>query len=145
VSKSFKKPIYSTFCSSRGNKWARSHANRVLRKVNKRNLKKTIDYDVDFVETKLREVSDVWCFPSDGLAHYSYSSIDAIASELWSEIQAALNSKRELRNFRSGYYDAECICELLERPTSIESLESLSAADVKKVALHKYYKLFRRR
>ena len=47
------------------NKLARSRANRLHRRVNKIILQKGKE---DFKH--LREISDVWCFPSDGLAVY---------------------------------------------------------------------------
>lgn len=78
MSRSFKKSCnnfggYCGFACYFSNKKAKRQANQRFRTVSKRQLKKIInldDLDEDNNIYKVREVSNVWDFPSDGLAHY---------------------------------------------------------------------------
>ena len=66
MSRSIRKP-FLTFCGG-SNKDARSKANRKFRRLTKRKIKK---FEFSALPMLLKEVSDVWDFPTDGLAHYN--------------------------------------------------------------------------
>lgn len=67
MSRSRKKHPYIKICGGDSDKKARTIANRKLRRLNK--VKLHLDL-TDGVYKVLREVSDTWNFPSDGLAWY---------------------------------------------------------------------------
>lgn len=65
MSRSIRKP-FLTVCGG-SNKEARSKANRKFRRLTKSGIKK---FEFSALPMLLREVSNVWDFPTDGLAHY---------------------------------------------------------------------------
>lgn len=71
MSRSRKKP-YMAVCCYFSNKKDKRIANQTFRAKNKHILKKLLkDTDVEHnFYHRTREVSDTWCFASDGLAHY---------------------------------------------------------------------------
>ena len=67
MSKSYIKYPVMSYVDYNSNKFARSFANRSLRRINKSKLQKEQE---TFEPSLLREVSDTWDFPSDGLPMY---------------------------------------------------------------------------
>ena len=67
MSKSYIKHPVMPYVAYSSNKSARSFANRSLRRINKSKLQKEQE---TFEPSLLREVSDTWDFPSDGLSAY---------------------------------------------------------------------------
>jgi len=155
MSRSFRKRIYSTCCGN-GNKYARALANRTMRRANALKLKEAVDRDEDFVGATLREVSNVWNFPSDGLARYEARGVEALVSDLWSEAQSAINtcgktggSLHDMRQkfgfYPHGFWDAEEICRAIDKPFTLETLESLTNDDVRLAAMNRFHRWYRRR
>jgi hypothetical protein len=130
------------------NKYSRTAANRAMRKKNAQKLKEIANADEDFVGVLLRESSNVWDFTSDGLASFEKSGVNAIVLEMWSCVQSVLNLCRvnsgSLCCPKKWLYDsipyiyAEEICEFLRKPFTVETLESLTEADVYKFAVKEF-------
>lgn len=67
------KGFFCAWACYSSNKKAKRESNQKFRTVSKRFLKKLInsnDFENDDLIYRQREVSDVWNFPSDGLAQY---------------------------------------------------------------------------
>jgi hypothetical protein len=103
---------------NRSDKRARSLANRRLRSANR-----LVTEDREIYKT-LREVSDVWCFPSDGLGCWGYNLNNEVR-ELQASLDATMNCFDEDLDWN--------IIELLEflgLEPCLENLEKVSGADV---------------
>lgn len=77
MSRSYKRP-YACYTCYFSNKKDKRKANRKFRKFNKVFSK----IDTEKLKYKLKEVSDVWTFSSDGLAHYVGNSKLALSDDL---------------------------------------------------------------
>jgi hypothetical protein len=103
---------------NRSNKRARSRANRKLRSANR-----LVTEDREIYRT-LREVSDVWSFPSDGLGCWGYNLNDEVR-----ELQASLDATMNCFDENLGWVLVELL-EFLELEPCLENLEKVSGADV---------------
>lgn len=65
MSRSIKKHPFISICVHDSNKWSKRQANKKFRHLSKIRLASNKELPV-----RLKEVSDVWSFPSDGLAYY---------------------------------------------------------------------------
>ena len=65
MSRSIKKRPFISICKYDSNKWSKTQANKKFRHLSK--IKLASDKEPPI---RLKEVSDVWDFPSDGLAYY---------------------------------------------------------------------------
>lgn len=65
MSRSIKKHPFISICVHDSNKWSKTQANKKFRHLSK--IKLASDKEPP---RHLKEVSDVWDFPSDGLAYY---------------------------------------------------------------------------
>jgi hypothetical protein len=86
----------------------------------------------DEVEPKLlREVSNVYDFPSDGGAtHWTDLNFNELASKVWSEVNFELNDPLGSRGFWTGYRPGE-LCEFFGRPFNEHTLRNFTNDEVK--------------
>jgi hypothetical protein len=137
MSRSFKRHSFSGWVCYSSNKLARSYANRALRRANKAQAERDLYY-------LLREKSDVWCFPSDGLATYwPEGTVRGCYLRILSFIQAALNccnTDHALQHypwcFHGFAYEVKELCEYLGKPFSLATLESVSNEKAMKFAMY---------
>jgi len=125
MSRSYSRNGSDKICGG-SNGWARSSANRRLRRINK--VKLNIEVD-DFEPKTLREVSNVWCFPSDGLSqYYSGNTFNGKYFDVVSGLSEILNGGRPsygLWSWARRYYP-EGICEFFKLPQTEDSILSLT-------------------
>jgi hypothetical protein len=115
------------------NKLARSFANRCLRHHNRIKLEREAE---DFNPKLLREVSNVWCFPTDGLAHPSPEySVTGIYLDLEANVKKALNGGTSFYTWRRvGWSDPEGLVEYFGLPDEVESLEKINNSQMMEYA-----------
>jgi hypothetical protein len=133
----------------RSNKWARSAANRCLRAATRNFNEETEVFPL------LREVSEVYCFPSDGLPGWRdesehdeyFSCLDSLKSALnagcyFSEYRVRKDRapRRYIRLYGEGWgWMLEEVLEKFNLPFSMEGLEQITNKMVAKWS-HDYCK-----
>ena len=125
MSRSYRRSPHGNACSG-NNKFARSLANRRLRRANDSLLRRDGE---DFEGKILREVSNVWCFPTDGLGgYYGDSVLENRILSICSEISELVNRGRRMYGIFgwSRCYAPEGILDFFGLPLDVGSFDSVT-------------------
>ena len=132
MARSFRK--YPAVCHY-NNKWGRRYANKKFRRKNKVRLIKELEPLL-----LLREVSDIWGWPSDGKAFFEQDFIfnqrvTTYLSELKSYFNSYLNNKKYNHGRYLYYYRIDNIIEKYNNP------EDITIDDIKNIAKKEWKKI----
>jgi hypothetical protein len=127
------------------NKWGRTAANRKLRRAVKARIH--LDYDEDdYIPKVLREVSNTYSFPSDGLPWYNEkNTLDGYYHDLLQDVGECLTvgfevvhykTAREYIRLHNGHFTGyvEDMCHYFHRPITAHTLRGFENREYKEFA-----------